>query len=295
MRLQPQALDLLQADRQRLDVAVDVGEERDHAGGEGYGGQRRRGRAEPVTSSARSPCPEPRPPRPLWVVSGPTASRQDGPGGRARRAQLGLEILSMDSMAVYRSMDIGTAKPDAAERAVRAAPPDRPGRPARDVRHGALVRNRRTHAGRPARARPRRVVRRWHAAVPDGVLQGHDAGPRSATTQLRERLEAREAATPGCLHEELARAIPSAAARIHRQRSRRLVRALEVLELTGKPISEQQDHFDRAGWAAAVPHRRRAPATRRPARARQAAHRSDARRGPARRDRGDRTRAAASR
>lgn len=53
---------------------------------------------------------------PLWVVSGPTASGKTALAV-ALAARLGLEILSMDSMAVYRRMDIGTAKPDAEDRA----------------------------------------------------------------------------------------------------------------------------------------------------------------------------------
>jgi tRNA dimethylallyltransferase len=65
---------------------------------------------------------------------------------------------------------------------------------------------------------------------------------------LRQRLEATERTTPGSLHAELTRRDPDAAARIHANDLRRLVRALEVLELTGQPISEQQSHFGRVDW-----------------------------------------------
>jgi len=53
---------------------------------------------------------------PLWVVTGPTASGKTALALELA-ARTGREILSMDSMAVYRRMDIGTAKPTDAERA----------------------------------------------------------------------------------------------------------------------------------------------------------------------------------
>ncbi|MBL8739205.1 MAG: tRNA (adenosine(37)-N6)-dimethylallyltransferase MiaA [Planctomycetes bacterium] len=184
---------------------------------------------------------------PLWVVSGPTAC-----GKTALAVQLAerrsLEILSMDSMAVYRQMDIGTAKPTAAERA--------------RVPHHLidLVEPRETFdTARWCEAAERVVAdlqSRGRGALFVGgtplylmaFFKGMMQGP-GRDDALRERLEARELAQPGCLHEELAQRDPAAAARIHHRDRRRLVRALEVLELTGKPISEQQDHFDRAGWA----------------------------------------------
>jgi tRNA dimethylallyltransferase len=52
---------------------------------------------------------------PLWVVTGPTASGKTALALELAE-RLGLEILSMDSMAVYRQMDIGTAKPSPEER-----------------------------------------------------------------------------------------------------------------------------------------------------------------------------------
>src|SRR5262249_43299607 len=77
-----------------------------------------------------------------------------------------------------------------------------------------------------------------------GMLDGPAADP-----ELRAALVAREAAAPGSLHAELQRRDPGAAARIHVRDQKRLVRALEVLERTGRPISQEQVHFDRQGWA----------------------------------------------
>lgn len=184
---------------------------------------------------------------PLWVVSGPTAC-----GKTALAVQLAerssLEILSMDSMAVYRQMDLGTAKPTAAERArvphhlIDLVEPHETFDTARwcEAAERALAElHQRGKGALFVGGTPLYLM-----AFFKGMMQG--PGRDSA---LRERLEARESAQPGCLHEELARRDPAAAARIHVRDRRRLVRALEVLELTGKPISEQQDHFDRAGWA----------------------------------------------
>lgn len=184
---------------------------------------------------------------PLWVVSGPTAC-----GKTALAVQLAerasLEILSMDSMAVYRQMDLGTAKPTAAERArvphhlIDLVEPHETFDTARWCEAAERALAELHHRGKGALFVGGTPL--YLMAFFKGMMQG--PGRDSA---LRERLEARESAQPGSLHEELARRDPAAAARIHVRDRRRLVRALEVLELTGKPISEQQDHFDRAGWA----------------------------------------------
>lgn len=184
---------------------------------------------------------------PLLVVTGPTASgKSDVAGTLAGR--IGAEILSMDSMAVYRRMDIGTAKPSAEERA--------------RVRHHLidLVEpsatfdtaqwcSRAAAAVAEVRARGREPLfvggtPLYLMAFFKGMMQ---APPADAA--LRAALAAREAAAPGTLHEVLGRRDPAAASRIHRRDLRRLVRALEVLELTGRPISDWQEQFDRPGWA----------------------------------------------
>ncbi|MBK8098284.1 MAG: tRNA (adenosine(37)-N6)-dimethylallyltransferase MiaA [Planctomycetes bacterium] len=183
---------------------------------------------------------------PLWIVTGPTAS-----GKTALALELaagaGAEILSMDSMAVYRRMDVGTAKPSAADRQrvphhlIDLVEPWQEFDTARWCELAELA-----LADVAARGRRALIVGGtplYLMAFGKGMLQGPGADP-----QLRAQLEGRERAQPGCLHEELARRDPAAAARIHRNDLRRLVRALEVLTLTGKPISGQQDHFERQGW-----------------------------------------------
>lgn len=184
---------------------------------------------------------------PLWVVSGPTASGKTALAVELA-ARLGLEILSMDSMAVYRRMDIGTAKPGAADLArvphhlIDLVEPHETFDTARWCEAAERTLQDLQQRGRGALFVGGTPL--YLMAFFKGMMQG--PGRDDA---VRARLEAQEDATPGSLHDELARRDPTAAARIHRRDRRRLVRALEVLELTGKPISEQQDHFDRAEWA----------------------------------------------
>jgi tRNA dimethylallyltransferase len=184
---------------------------------------------------------------PLWVVSGPTASGKTALAVELA-ARLGLEILSMDSMAVYRRMDIGTAKPDAADRArvphhlIDLVEPHETFDTARWCEAAARTLQDLQQRGRGALFVGGTPL--YLMAFFKGMMQG--PGRDDA---LRARLEAQEEQTPGSLHEELSRRDPVAASRIHRRDKRRLVRALEVHELTGKPISEQQDHFESADWA----------------------------------------------
>jgi len=183
---------------------------------------------------------------PLWVVSGPTASGKTALALELA-ATLGLEILSMDSMAVYRHMDIGTAKPGPADRArvahhlIDLVEPHETFDTARwcAAAAEALADVQR----RSARALFVGGTPLYLMAFFKGMMNGPAADP-----ELRAGLEAREAKEPGVLHAELLAKDPESAARIHRNDLRRLVRALEVQVLTGRTISSQQDHFAREDW-----------------------------------------------
>ncbi len=184
---------------------------------------------------------------PVWVVTGPTAAGKSALAVEIA-ARAGLEIASMDSMAVYRHMDIGTAKPTAAQRArVPHALIDLvdPSETFDTARWCAAARQRLDRARREGRrllfvgGTPLYLM-----AFFKGLMPGPEADP-----ELRARLEARERAAPGTLHAELAVRDPDAAARIHPNDQKRLIRAHEVLAHTGRPISAQQDTFDREGWA----------------------------------------------
>ncbi|MCA8942323.1 MAG: tRNA (adenosine(37)-N6)-dimethylallyltransferase MiaA [Planctomycetes bacterium] len=183
---------------------------------------------------------------PIRVLTGPTAA------GKTRLAlelaeSAGCEIVSMDSMAVYRRMDIGTAKPDAA--ALARIPHHLcdvadPGETFDAHRFCELA----DRAVAEIRARGREPLfvggtPLYMMAFFKGMIEGPTADP-----EFRAALERRERETPGCLHAELGVVDPAAADRIHRNDLRRIVRALEVLHQTGKPISEQQTTFEAESW-----------------------------------------------
>jgi tRNA dimethylallyltransferase len=178
------------------------------------------------------------------VITGQTASGKEGVALTVAE-RLGGEIVSLDSMKVYRGLDIGTAKPSAAAR--------------RRVPHHLLdVVNpwERFSAARwaeLAEAALGEIRGRGRVAIVSGgtilylkaLLYGLFEGP-AADAALRAGLE-EEAARLGVtsLHARLAGIDPAAARRIHPNDLRRIVRALEVQQLTGRPISEQQGQFGR--------------------------------------------------
>ena len=185
--------------------------------------------------------PDPRP-GPVLAVVGPTAS------GKTELAiavaeRLGAEVVSADAMLVYRGMDIGTAKPTAQE---RARMPHHlvdlvdPGEEFSVARFQPLARA--TIADVLGRGRVPLLVGGsglyFHAVVDDFGFPPTDPA-------VRARLEAEGAeAGQAELYRRLAAADPPAAARIQPQNLRRTVRALEVIELTGRPFSSFRGAMD---------------------------------------------------
>jgi len=165
----------------------------------------------------------------------------------ARR--IGAEIISMDSMALYRGMDIGTAKPTAQQRAEVPHHLIDVIEPHEDYSLAQYV----AAAGRSIdeiKRRGRRVL--FVGGTPlylKSLLRGIFEGP-PADWAFRKKLHAEaESHPPGYLHARLAGVDPAAAERLHPNDTRRLVRALEVYEKTGRPISQLQQQFDTAGAA----------------------------------------------
>jgi tRNA dimethylallyltransferase len=171
---------------------------------------------------------------PLALV-GPTASGKSEAAIELARS-IGAEIVSVDSMLVYRGMDVGTAKPTDAQRAIvphHLIDVAEPSEPFSVVRYQALARR----ALRDIRSRGRRPVLvggsglYFRAVVDDLEFPGGDA-------RTREELE-RQAQALGAhgLHRRLAMADPVAASRIEPGNARRTVRALEVAAVTGRAFS----------------------------------------------------------
>lgn len=168
---------------------------------------------------------------PVFLL-GPTASGKSGAALAVAEA-LGAGILSMDAMAVYRGMDVATAKPDAAAR--------------KRVRHHGLdlcapteefhVRAFLDHA-RAVLAAPGRIL--GVVGTPfylQRLREGLFEGP-GADWDLRGRLEARARAEgAAALHAELSRLDPEAARETDPANRRRVLRALEVCLASGRPVS----------------------------------------------------------
>jgi tRNA dimethylallyltransferase len=168
-------------------------------------------------------------------LTGPTASGKTAAGVALAR-RLDAEVLALDSMTVYRGMDIGTAKPSLIERG---------GIPHHlidviDPWEKASVSGYREMAQRAAgevERRGKRVL--FVGGTPlylKALLRGLFNGP-GADIELRRRLE-QEADEQGepALHDRLASLDPVTAARLHPRDRRRVIRALEVVELSGRPL-----------------------------------------------------------
>lgn len=183
--------------------------------------------------------------RQCWFVTGATASGKTTVGLELAD-RLGAEILSLDSMAVYRGMDIGTAKPSPAEQSrtphhlIDLRDPDQE----------FSVAEYREEAQRAAEE----VIARGRTPLIVGgtpmylkcLLRGLFEGP-GADWDLRRELEGElEQVGVAALHERLALVDPVAASAIHKNDARRIVRALEVFRSTGQPISHQQFEFEDA-------------------------------------------------
>jgi tRNA dimethylallyltransferase len=167
---------------------------------------------------------------------GPTASGKTGLAVSLVQHQP-LEIISVDSALVYRGMDIGTAKPDAAT--LMRAPHH-----LLDIRDPTG-----TYSAAAFRADALRLMEKITASGKTpllvggtmlyfrALLHGLDALPQADST-LRAAIED-EAALHGwpALHETLARLDPETAARLKSTDAQRIQRALEVIRVTGKPMS----------------------------------------------------------
>lgn len=186
---------------------------------------------------------DPPPLHECWYLSGATAVGKTAVALALAEA-LDAEVLSVDSMAVYRGMDIGTAKPTADQQArvphhlIDLVDPDGEFSVAQ-YRELAIEKVREVHA----RGRTPLFVGGTPLYL-KCLLRGLFDGP-PADWELRREIEAElERVGPDALHERLQQVDPIAASQIHANDTRRIVRALEVYRATGQPISHQQMEFE---------------------------------------------------
>ena len=173
-----------------------------------------------------------------WFLAGPTACGKSA-AGLVLAERLNAEIISLDSMSIYRGMDVGTAKPTKDEQ--------------QRVPHHLLdmvdPHEEFSVADYVARADSvcREIVGRNRIPLFVGgtglylrsVLRGVFEGP-PADAEFRRDLESQAADSPGLLHDMLRDVDPDAADSLHPNDHRRLIRALEVVHVTGRPLSQQQ-------------------------------------------------------
>lgn len=173
---------------------------------------------------------------PLIALVGPTASGKSGLA-MALAERWPLEIISVDSALVYRGMDIGTAKPAAAERA-------RVPHHLIDILDPAQAYSAAQFVADVTRLVPQICARGRVPLLVGGTMlyvralqQGLDPLPPADAT-VRAELDARARALGWpALHAELARVDPITAARLAPNDAQRVQRALEVWHLCGRPLS----------------------------------------------------------
>jgi|SRR5665213_3142930 len=173
--------------------------------------------------------------RKTLVIVGATASGKSAAALEIAERISG-EIVSVDSMQVYRAMDIGTAKPTAAEQArakhhlIDLVDPNESFTVAKFVELADELIGKESAplvitGGTPL----------YYKSLFEGLFEGPGAD-EAVRSRLREQ-------TNEVLRDRLLEVDPAAAARIHVNDHKRLIRALEVFELTGKPISSFQTEW----------------------------------------------------
>lgn len=178
-----------------------------------------------------------------WFLTGATASGKTTVALELAE-RLGAEIVSMDSMAVYRDLDISTAKPTPQQRSrvphhlLDVVNPDEEYSLASylDAARAAVA---------AIRVGGRKVL--FVGGTPlylKSLLRGLYQGPPPDWEFRRQVAEEVRRVGAAQLHQRLAQVDPLAAHRLHPNDQRRIIRALEVYKITGQPISHQQMHFD---------------------------------------------------
>ena len=177
----------------------------------------------------------------ILVISGPTASGKTWLAVELAKRHNG-EVVSADSMQIYRRMDIGTAKPTAEEmqgiphHMIDIADPEEDFSAARYVDMASRCVEDVLSRGKLP------ILTGGTGLYIDSLLSGRTFAAFDGASPLRSELEARYAREGGeALLRELAQADPDAAARLHPNDAKRIVRALEVWLTTGRTITAHNE------------------------------------------------------
>lgn len=177
---------------------------------------------------------------PLLVIAGPTACGKTD-AALEIAARLGGEIVSADSMQIYRDMNVGTAKPTAEQRArvpihlIDFVPPDQ------EYTVATFQRDARGVIAETHRRGRLPILCGGTGLYLRAVLEHLDFPPAASDDAIRRELQQQaERLGPESLHARLAEVDPAAARAILPGDARRIIRALEVHRLTGRPMSAVQ-------------------------------------------------------
>jgi len=188
-------------------------------------------------------------PKPIIIFGCTASGKSDLAEGIARRLGRTLSsgkpapVMAVDSMQVYRGMDIGTAKPSPQIREeipylmVDVVDPWEIYSAARFIAEARPIVEQAARDGTPLVLAGGTIL--YLRSLIDGMFEGP-----SANEAIRAELAARaQREGAPALHAEMAKVDPAAATRIHPNDLRRIVRALEVYRLTGTPISDLQTQW----------------------------------------------------
>ena len=178
-----------------------------------------------------------------WFLTGATASGKTGVSLILAKA-IDAEIISLDSMAIYRDMDVGTAKPSAKQRSEIAHHLIDICDPNENFSTSQFYEMARAKVGEIWDRNKTVLFVGGTALYLKTILRGLFEGP-PADWEFRKEIEA-EIAEMGdeFLHQRLKMVDPIAAHNLHPNDHRRIIRALEVFKITGKPLSHLQLEFD---------------------------------------------------
>lgn len=178
----------------------------------------------------------------VLAILGPTAAGKSVLAADVAERRGDIEIVAVDAFTVYRGMDIGTAKP---------APDEREVAPHHMI---DVLEPEDAVSVQWFQQEARRAIREIHDRGHVPLLVGgsglyfravvDDLRFPPTDPAVRARLEAEHAASPQQAHQVLASVDPEAAAKIDPGNLRRIVRALEVIELTGQPFSSYSDTWE---------------------------------------------------
>lgn len=178
-----------------------------------------------------------------WFLSGATASGKTT-AGLALGKRIDAEIISLDSMSIYKDMDIGTAKPTPAQRDVIPHHLLDIVSPTEEFSLASYV-DMAHECAREIQSRGKQVL--FVGGTPlylKSLLRGLSEGPPADWDFRREVEEEVDRVGVEALHKRLQQVDPLAASKLPPGDVRRIIRALEVYKHTGQPISHTQLQFD---------------------------------------------------